>query len=206
MTDIEKMYHQIFVSPNDADALGFVGRERPDKVIIDYKQLVHIFGNLDSPCCANWALRKVPEMVDKSLNGVVANNFYLDDFLSFLPDEERLIRLSLSLISYLKTCGFRLTKQVSNYKVILENIPFSELSPEYINLDLNLQPIERVLGMIWNVSKDFFVFKPLLKQCVYSKRGILGIVASFFDPLGILTPLILEKKLIIQPLWAENLG
>ena len=37
MTDIEKMYHQIFVSPNDADALGFVGRERPDKVIIDYK-------------------------------------------------------------------------------------------------------------------------------------------------------------------------
>ena len=71
---------------------------------------MHIFGNLDSPCCANWALRKVPEMVDKSLNGVVANNFYMDDFLSFLPDKERLIRLSLSLISDLKTCGFRLTK------------------------------------------------------------------------------------------------
>ena len=71
---------------------------------------MHIFGNLDSPCCANCALRKVPEMVDKSLNGVVANNFYMDDFLIFLPAEERLIRLSLSLISYLKTCGFRLTK------------------------------------------------------------------------------------------------
>ena len=58
--------------------------------------------------------------------------------------------------------------------------------------------------MIWNVNEDFFVFKPLLKQCVYTKRDILGIVTSIFDPLGILTPSILEAKLIIQSLWAEN--
>ena len=58
--------------------------------------------------------------------------------------------------------------------------------------------------MIRNVSEDFFVFKPLLKQCVYTKRGILGIVTSIFDPLGILTPSILEARLIIQSLWAEN--
>ena len=127
----------------------------------------------------------------------------MDDFLSSLSDEESLIRLSLSLSSCLKACGFRPTKWVSNSKVILENIPTSELSPKFINLDLNSQPKERVLGMIWNVSKDFFVFKPLLKQCVYTKRGILGIVASIFDPLGILTPSILETKLIIQSLWLK---
>ena len=46
----------------------------------------------------------------------------------------------------------------------------------------------------------------MLKQCVYAKRGILGIVASIFDPLGILSPSILEAKLIIQSLWAENVG
>ena len=60
--------------------------------------------------------------------------------------------------------------------------------------------------MIWNVSEDFFVFKPLLKQCVYTKMGILGIPASIFDPLGILTPPVLEVKLIIRSLWAENVG
>ena len=124
----------------------------------------------------------------------------MNEFLSSLPDEESLLRLSLSLISCLKACGFRLTKWVSNSKVILENIPSSELSPKFINLDLNSQPIEGVLGMIWNVSEDFFIFKPLLKQCVYTKRGFLGIVASIFDPLGILTPSILAAKLIIQSL------
>ena len=49
--------------------------------------LVQVFGKVDLPCHANWALRKVPEMVDKSLKRVVANNFYMDDFLSSLSDE-----------------------------------------------------------------------------------------------------------------------
>ena len=142
MADIQKILHQIFLSPNDTDALRFTWRESPDEVISDYKKLVHLFGKVDSPCCANWALRKVPEMVDKSLKRVVANNFYMDDFLSSLSDKESLIRLSLSLILCLMAYGFRLTKWVSNSKVILENIPSSEISPKFKNLDFHSKPTE----------------------------------------------------------------
>ena len=107
MADIEKMFHQIFVSPNDTNALRFLWRKSPDEIVSDYKMLVHIFGKVDLPCCVNWAL-KVLEMVDKSLKTVVANNFYMDDFLSSLYGEESLIGSSLLLILCLKTCGFRL--------------------------------------------------------------------------------------------------
>ena len=68
---------------------------------------------------------------------VVANNSYMEDILSSFSDEEILIGLSLLLIPYLKTFGFRLTEWVSDSKVILENISYLELSPKFINLDLN---------------------------------------------------------------------
>ena len=81
MADIEKMFHQIFVSPNDNDALRILwGGGSPNKVASDYKMLVHVFGKVDSPCCANWALKKLHEIVGRSLKGVVNNNFYVDVF------------------------------------------------------------------------------------------------------------------------------
>ena len=83
MADIQKMFHQVFVSSNDNDALRFLWSESRDEVVSDYNKFVYIFSKVDSPCCANWALRKVLEMVDRALKGVVANNFYMDDFLSF---------------------------------------------------------------------------------------------------------------------------
>ena len=79
MADIEKMFHQIFVSPNDTDALRILWGGSLDKVASDYKMLVHVFGKVDSPCYENWAL-KLHEMIDKSLKGVVTNNFYMDVF------------------------------------------------------------------------------------------------------------------------------
>ena len=38
-----------------------------------------------------------------------------------------------------------------------------------------------------------------------TKRGILHYTSSIFDPLGILLPIILELKLIIQSLWKEKI-
>ena len=49
MSDIEKMFHPVFLSPKDTDALIFLWRESPD----DHKMLVHIFGKVHLPCCAN---------------------------------------------------------------------------------------------------------------------------------------------------------
>ena len=107
-------------------------------------------------------------MVDKSLKGVMANELFKFFFWW------REFRLSLLLISCLKTRGFSLTKWVSNSKVILENIPSSDLSPNFINLDLNSQPVERVLGMIWNVSEEFFLSLNLCWNNVFLPKEYSG--------------------------------
>ena len=52
------MYHQIFVSPKDRDALRFVWRKFSTDPIGNYRVSVHIFGKIKSSCIANWVVKK----------------------------------------------------------------------------------------------------------------------------------------------------
>ena len=83
---------------------------------------------------------------------------------------------------------------------VLEGLPTTEISSKHVNLDLNSLISERTLGLIWNIENDTFTFKPVIKDLKDTKRGILSIFFSVFDPLGILTPSLIEGKYIIQQL------
>ena len=67
-------------------------------------------------------------------------------------------------------------------------------------------PVERTLGVQWNVEHDFFSFslEPKDKPC--TRRGILSTVASVFDPLGLLAPFVLIGKSILQIACRGNLS
>ena len=55
--------------------------------------------------------------------------------------------------------------------------------------------------MLWDVKNDKLTFQHSPKSLTKTKRGNLSLVASIFDPLGIVTPAVLEAKLTIQSLW-----
>ena len=58
IADIEQMFHEIFVLEKDRDALRFLWRDTPADKIEDYVRNVHLFGKIDSRCCASWLLKK----------------------------------------------------------------------------------------------------------------------------------------------------
>ena len=59
MADIEQMFHQVGVSEEDRDSLRFLWRDLDEtKRPNEYKMTVHVFGAVDSPCCANYALQR----------------------------------------------------------------------------------------------------------------------------------------------------
>ena len=115
------------------------------------------------------------------------------------------------VISVLNCCSFRLNKFVSNltfvfsiYSIValvLESLSKTEILSQYVNQDLNSLISERKLGLICNIENDAFTFKPVIKAIPDTKRGILRFASSVFDPLGILTPSLIEAKYIIQQLW-----
>ena len=89
----------------------------------------------------------------------------------------------------------------SNHPDVLNDIPKEKLLRQNIKLDFNSEITERALGLLWNVKNDKLTFQHSPKNLPNTKRGIFSLVASIFDPLGIVTPAILEAKRIIQSLW-----
>jgi hypothetical protein len=206
MSDVEAMFYQVRVRPSDRDALRFLwwpegNLDNPPK---EYKMNVHLFGGASSPSCANFALRKTAEdnasHFDDQAIQTVQRNFYVDDCLKSVREEDEAIKLAKDLRELLALGGFKLTKWLSNSPKVLESLPESERAAKVKELDFDKTPIERALGVQWNVSSDTFGFAIVIKDRPATRRGILSIISSVYDPLGFVAPCILSAKLILQDL------
>ena len=53
ISDIEKIFHQIFVDPKDVDPLRFLWRDNPKNPLLDSQMNVFLFGKVDPTCISN---------------------------------------------------------------------------------------------------------------------------------------------------------
>lgn len=104
--------------------------------------------------------------------------------------------------------GFRLNKWLSNHFSVLAIIPEEERAKEVrtLNLDREKLPMERALGTQWDVESDTFTFSTVLKPQPTTRRGILSVVSSTYDPVGFLALVVLFAKQILQELCKAKLG
>lgn len=152
---------------------------------------VHLFGATSSPGCANLALRTA---ADDGVNDLgveaasfIKENFYVDDGFKSVPTVPEAIKLIKNSTEMCRRGGFRLHKFTSNSKEVVESTPVESRAKEIKELDLNrdLLPPERVLGVEWNIENDVFKFRITLKDKPLTRRGILSTVSSIYDPLGL---------------------
>jgi hypothetical protein len=212
MGDVEAMFHQVKVAQADRDALRFLWwtdgdlAEEPD----EYRMAVHLFGATSSPSCASFSLRKTAndnkEDFDIETVNTVLRNFYVDDCLKSVETDEKGARLVQQLCELLAKGGFRLTKWISNSRHVLAGIPENDTVASLVNLDLEDLPVERALGVKWNVETDKFQFGTIKGDKPVTRRGILSVVSSLHDPLGFMAPFILPAKMLLQTLCKQNLG
>ncbi len=83
---------------------------------------------------------------------------------------------------------FQLSKWISNSRKVLASIPEERLSKSTkdLNLDKDNLPVERVLGLYWCVESDAFMFKIAISERPPTRRGVLSVFGSIYDPLGFL--------------------
>ena len=215
--DVEKMFHQFIVHENDREYLRFLWWPNGDvkKEPKEYRMKVHLFGATSSPGCASYGLKHMAcqeKEAHPSAAQFIMHDFYVDDGLTSVESAQQAKDLIQEARAICEKGGLRLHKFVSNDCQVLESVPKSERAVDVIlNLPSEQLPIERVLGVQWSVGLDCFKFSITLKDQPLTRRGVLATVASVYDPLGFLAPLVLRAKKILQEIcnrgvsWDEPL-
>ena len=119
VADIEGMFNQVKVPPEDSDALRFLWWEDSDlERLSEFQMTTHIFGATDSPSCANFCLKGAAEhrkqrFSDEAVSAV-DKDFYVHDFVKSVRTVSEASSLAGEVTCLLSQAGFRLTKWMSN--------------------------------------------------------------------------------------------
>lgn len=211
------MYRQIKMSQCHKKHQRILWREEPNLPIKIYQLATVTYGTAPVSFLATGCSRKLAEIKQKEYPTAceaITRDFYMDDFLSGAFTKNEVTQLCNDLIEVLKHAGMRLSKWSSNDAVLLENLEEHDNNEEKIprkNLtktwrDEPDNKISKILGLSWNSRDDAFRYqiKEKLENNVLTKRNMLAYIATVFDPLGLVGPVILRSKLLLQELWQSQ--
>ena len=204
--DIRKMFYQFIVPPEDRDLLRFLWWKEGDinTEPVACRMKVHLFGAGSSPGVATYGLRRIaedhggefPELARK----FIRDDFYVDDGVTSLPSAEEAAELFSETRDLLAKGALTLHKVMSNSTSVMEKIPQEH------HAKLDEYPMVKTLGQAWNIRTDCLEYSVRLESRCTSKREILSCLAKFFDPTGMIAPLILQGRMIFHDLCREGVG
>lgn len=134
----------------------------------------------------------------------IINDFYVDDFLTGANSTKKAITKRDQITTILNSGQFTLSKWSTNHPRLVKNLPQIS-SLQNIIIDKNAEA--RIFGLQWNSSEDSFRFANNIKltPSKSTKRTMLSEIFQLFNPLGLLGPVILIAKLLIQELWQTQI-
>lgn len=214
--DIREMFHQVKIDQVDWVAQRFLfrgmDRDRPPDT---YEMMVMIFGSVSSPSVAQFVKNfNAKQFENEDLDEAMIKQHYVDDYLDGTNTEEEAVIKIKKIIEVHKAGGFEMVNWISNSKSVLDTIPEGLVSNDVKNLKIDDTYVERVLGLFWNPVDDSFTFSVSFKKVdadivngnrTPTKRQVLQVLMSVFDPLQFLGPIIIKGKILLQDIWRSGI-
>ena len=188
VSDIEKAFLQVQISPPHRDYLRFFGS--PEGTVYRHRRVV--FGVTSSPfllaAVINLHLRQAaPEF--NAIAELLLRSFYVDNCVTSVHSEAELDEFVEKSTEIMAAARLNLRGWESNIKIS----PSSDRSVP-------------VLGMSWSLQRDTLRcnlgLEFLLEEVPTTKRLALSIAQRIFDPVGFTCPATLIPKILMQELWA----
>ncbi|XP_062533302.1 uncharacterized protein LOC134202288 [Armigeres subalbatus] len=214
--DVREMFLQVLMRPEDQQCQRFLWYDEDETLSVNVLQVM-TFG----ACCSPSSAQFVKNLNAERFKGdypaaveVIQKRHYVDDMLVSVATEKEAVELALQVKEVHAAGGFEIRNWISNSKRVAEAL--EENNTEEKNLDLSPElATEKVLGMWWCTDVDTFTYKvgwdrygrALLEgQHRPTKRQMLRVLMSVFDPLGLIAQFLMYLKILLQEVWRSGIG
>ncbi|XP_067208530.1 uncharacterized protein [Linepithema humile] len=201
--DVVKMFRQMLVHPEDLNWQRICWRFSPGSPLLSYSLLTVTYGTASAPFHANACLLDLAEKeADRFPLGskLLKKNRYVDDFLAGGDTLEETAAAKTELISILSSAGMAVDKWAASH------VDFLGAAEPLQHRKLSEIGTVSTLGLKWLPHSDVFNFDVRLSSSpsAVTKRTILSQVATLFDPVGWVSPVVIRAKLLLQCLWLQG--
>ena len=172
----------------------------------EYESPVVSFGARSSPAVAEYCFQRTAEEFAPSEKDVLnaIKDTYVDDVITGADSVEDARHLVAKVTEALDKGGFKLGRWSTNSEVVWQSLNPELRSEEPVNIDTK-EHTERTLSVFWSPTTDELTFRPKVKDVPATKRTVLSILMSVYDPLGLLACWLIRARILLQDLWKLNL-
>ena len=209
--DIKDYFHEVYVTEEDAGIFRYYWFKDEKMEEIDLNEFLgHVFGAKSSNCVAIFTLQHHVEQHSAEYGPLVVQavmrNMYIDDLIKSLRNTKVAKDFRIGITAALEDAGMNLCKWRSSHPEVLEGDVTDPAPAATVDMSGAVDDTTKLLGLRYSFSADAFSFLPdtaKTEMNVQTKRQMLKLIASVFDPLGFLEPFVIWGRLILQKILRE---
>ncbi|XP_053380934.1 uncharacterized protein LOC123562061 [Mercenaria mercenaria] len=201
-TDIEKAFLHVGLQEKDRDVTRFLwltDPSDPKSQLCTYRFKAVLFGATCSPFILNATILKHLELnkTNKAAE-IIKRDLYVDNILSSFEEKRDLLTYFRDARDLMKCASMNLRSWSSN------NSELKAIATREGVIDRD--EVTKVLGMCWKPETDSMAYRhhKIPKLDSVTKRDILRYSSRIYDPLGLLSPVTVRAKLLLQQLWKDK--
>ncbi|XP_053691865.1 uncharacterized protein LOC128740351 [Sabethes cyaneus] len=210
--DIAKMYRQVLVAACHTPFQRIFWRTESNQRLRVLELQTVTYGTASAPFLATRSLVQLCNDEGDRFplaSKIILEDCYVDDILSGSTSVEEAVEAQRQLQEMLQLGGFPIHKWSSNCSKLLSQVP-EENREKLVRLDCPTNSeVIKTLGLTWSPQSDEFLFVTKTSADpheLFTKRKVFSEIGRLFDPLGLVSPIVVVAKILMQKLWTAGLS